>query len=317
MATITQLEYVLAVEKFGHFAKAAHACHISQPTLSQQVLKVEEELGIVIFDRMRKPIRLTEAGRSFVDQARVVLREHQKLLYVARHQNQQLSGDFRLALIPTVASSLMPFFLEGFARSFPQVSLYLEELKTSTILVDLKENRLDGAILASPLPEAELNVEPLYYEELFLYLAPHHPLTQEEVIDPLTLDASQMWMLQDGHCFRNQVATLCDLHAINSKVFPNVYFQSGSLDALCQIVKRSHGYTLIPSLMLEFMSEQDRFHQVRPFCDPVPVREISFVTRRHHWKADIVQALQDSIRRSLPDAMRREAGPQLNILEIC
>jgi LysR family hydrogen peroxide-inducible transcriptional activator len=246
MPTLTQLEYLLAVEKHRHFGKAAASCHVSQPTLSQQIHKLEAELDLVVFDRIQKPVIPTEAGRRFLEQARVVLREQERLLRFARRGGRGVSGEFRLGTIPTVATNLVPLFVGEFARAFPKVSLYIEELKTETILTELQHDRLDGALLATPLAQNGLNQRPLYYEPFLLYLSPRHPLLEKKTLTAADLDGSEMWMLQDGHCFRTQIVKFCSLPRERATVFKNIHFQSGSLDTLRNVVRRNRGYTMIP-----------------------------------------------------------------------
>lgn len=197
MPTLIQLQYALAVEKHRHFGKASKACHVTQPTLSQQLQKLEDEVGIILFDRTKKPILPTPEGHQFLEQARVVLREEEKLLHIARQsQSGAVSGDFKMAVIPTVASDLLPLFLKPFAKSFPDVRLFVEEMKTETILSELGNDRLDAAILATPIEGADFKVHPLYYEPFYVYLSAWHELLKHSAIARSDLDATQMWLLR-------------------------------------------------------------------------------------------------------------------------
>jgi LysR family hydrogen peroxide-inducible transcriptional activator len=317
MPTLTQLEYLLAVEKHRHFGKAAESCHISQPTLSQQIQKLESELDILIFDRIQKPVIPTEAGKRFLEQARVVLREQERLLRVVRRGGRGVSGEFRLGTIPTVASHLIPLFVSQFAEAFPQVELYIEELKTETILRELRNDALDGAVMATPLHQQGLKERPLYYEPFLLYLSVGHPLLAKRKLSPADLDGSEMWMLQDGHCFRTQIVNFCSLPRDKSTVFRNIHFQSGSLDTLRNVVRRNRGYTMIPALMAAALSPKEFESQVRPFRAPVPAREVSLVYRRDHWKVDMIEAIQRTIQAALPAHVVREKPGQHQVLEIC
>jgi LysR family transcriptional regulator, hydrogen peroxide-inducible genes activator len=303
MASLTQLEYVLAVEKYRHFGQAATACNISQPTLSQQIQKLEDELSIIVFDRIQKPIVPTDEGKRFIDQAKVVLREHARLIHGTRRGSTGLSGEFRLAVIPTVATYLIPLFLRDFSESCPNVELYIEELKTESIVAELRNDKLDGAILATPLPQQGFKEHPLYYEPFSLYATKGHPLLKRRSISAKDLEANQMWMLKDGNCFKAQVSTYCSINPDQDSVFPNIHFQSGSLDTLCKVIQKNHGYTLIPSLMTTLMNAGEVRAFVRPFASPAPSREISFVYRRDHWKLEIIQALKNCVRRSLPESV--------------
>jgi LysR family hydrogen peroxide-inducible transcriptional activator len=318
MPTLTQLEYVLSVERNRHFGKAAKACHISQPTLSQQIQKLEEELGITIFDRIQKPVIPTLPGRRFLDQARIVIREHERLLSIAAKKDAGLRGEFRLGIIPTVSSHLVPRFVSDFSGKFPGVRLFIDELKTESILEDLRADRLDGAILATPLHKNGLKETPLYYEPFLLYLCRQHPLLKKSQLTPADLDGAEMWMLNDGHCFRTQIVNFCSLAPNGGAVFKNVHFQSGSLDTLRNIVQNNRGYTMIPALMAQGMSAAELQAHVRPFRAPIPTREISLVYRRESWKTEMLHAIAETIMRNLPAelASPKQSAKQI-VLEIC
>ncbi len=317
MPTLTQLEYVLAVDKHRHFGKAAKACHISQPTLSQQIQKLEDELSLVVFDRIQKPIVPTAEGQRFLLQAKVVIREHQRLLHTARKGSQGVSGEFRLAVIPTVAVYLIPLFLRDFSERFPSVELFIDELKTETIIDELKNDRIDGAILATPLLQPGFKEHPLYYEPFALYATKGHPLLSKAKISPKDLDGSQMWMLQDGNCFKTQVSNYCSISPSQDTVLKNIHFQSGSLNTLCHVIQKNSGYTLIPELLTSLMSAAEVRASVRPFNSPAPTREISFVYRRDHWKLEMIGALEKSVMKSLPAQVSTVRGKDQRVVEIC
>lgn len=317
MPTLSQLQYVLAVERYRHFGKAADACHITQPTLSQQIQKLEDELDIIVFDRIQKPIIPTEEGRVFIQQAKLVVREFQRLVYRSKKGAEGLEGEFRLAIIPTIASFLIPFFVRHFSQACPRVELFIEELKTDTILEELKADRLDGAILATPLPQQGLKEHPLFYESFLLYLSEGHPLLKNKTLSREDLDGAQMWMLQDGNCFKNQVASFCSISPRQDTVLKNIHFQSGSLQTLRNLVRTGEGYTMIPYLMTLLMSDEERKNHVRSFRSPVPTREVSFVYRRDHWKLDMIAAIEKSIVASLPKGLSSKKTSEQLILEHC
>ena len=183
MATLTQLEYIVTVERLRHFGRAAEACHVSQPSLSMQIQKVEDEMGITIFDRIKKPVLPTENGKKFIEQAKIILRENQKLNAIAKHQNAEVSGEFKLGIIPTLAPYLLPLFIEDFSKAYPKVQLRIHELKTETIIHDLREDALDGALLATPLLVDGLKEKVLFYEKFFLYAGKDHALFNRKRID--------------------------------------------------------------------------------------------------------------------------------------
>jgi LysR family hydrogen peroxide-inducible transcriptional activator len=324
--TLTQLEYALAVERHRHFGRAAEACRVSQPTLSQQLAKLEDELEFPVFDRRQKPVLPTERGQAFLTQAAAVVREHQRLMELARAaRGGAPTGEFRLAVIPTVANSLMPLFVTGFARANSGVTLRIEELKTESILEELRRDRIDGALMATPLPEDGFHVRPLYYEPFLLYASPGHELLRRERLSAADLDAAELWMLQDGHCFGDQVATLCALPpareggpARTAGALANVEFRSGSLDTLRHVVRRNGGVTLIPALMAELLDPEERKRCVRSFRRPVPTREVSLVHRREHWKLDLIRAIEAAVGRAVPAALRKPApAGQATLLKVC
>jgi LysR family hydrogen peroxide-inducible transcriptional activator len=317
MASLTQLEYILAVEKHRHFGKAAKACHVSQPTLSQQIQKLEDDLDIVIFDRLQKPVIPTEEGIKFVNQAKVVINEHERLLHFAKSGAEGVTGDFRLAIIPTISSFLIPHFIGDFAKHFPKVELFIEEYKTETIMNELRNDRIDGAILATPTGETGFKEHPLYYEPMVVYAAANHPLLKKSKINPKDMDASELWLLKDGNCFKDQVANFCAISPTADTVFTNIHFQSGNLEVLKNIVFHTRGYTLIPAMMMQFMSKSEVEKHVRPFSGPAPVREVSFVYRRDHWKIEIIRAIKDMVLKNLPDSVFRQKSKDQLVLEIC
>lgn len=306
MPTLTQIDYIVAVEKMRHFGKAAKACHISQPTLSMQIQKVEEEIGFPLFDRMHKPILPTEKGRRFIEQAKILAHEHQKLIEISKRDENEISGEFRLGIIPTLTAYVIPLFIETFSKRYPRVQLAVDELKTDSIIEALHEDKLDAAIAATPLHEEGLKEKPLFYEPFQLYLSPHHPLLTKKKISQEDLDGGSMWLLQDGHCFRNQMIRFCSLKKTEG-VFKNIHFEGGSLETLKQLVKSSRGYTLIPWLLGNQLSKEEKENHVREFLPPVPAREVSLLYRRGQWKLDILQALEKTLLEKVPVSLR---GPQ-------
>ncbi len=315
MLSITQLEYLVAVEKFRHFGKAANHCHVTQPTLSMQIQKVEDEIGYPIFDRMKKPISPTEKGLRFLLQAKVLLREHQKLVDLSKNQSSEVSGDFRLGVIPTVAPYLIPLFIETFSLEFPKVQLIIDELKTDTILQRLNEDSLDAAIMATPLHEENLKERPLYIEPFYLYVAKNHPLSSRKRIREDDLEGSQMWLLEDGHCFRSQIVRYCSLK-VREGVFPNVQFEGGNLDTLRYVIRKSRGYTLVPALLVETLTEAEKRDYVREFERPVPAREIGLVHRRDQWKTDVLAALEKTVKTRIPKEFLEPNPKRQQILDV-
>ncbi len=315
MPSLTQLEYIVAVDKHKHFGKAAEDCHVTQPTLSMQIQKVEEEIGYPLFDRLKKPIAATAKGQRFITQAKVLLFEHHKLMDLSRQQSTELSGDLRLGVIPTIAPYLLPLFIESVSKKFPKLQLIIDELKTETIIQMLKEDRLDAGILATPLHETTIKERPIYYEPFYLYVSKSHPLNARKRIKEDDLQGHDMWLLTDGHCFRQQIVRYCSLNN-NEGVFPNVQFEGGNIDTLRNIIRKSQGYTLVPALFVEGLGEAEKREFIRPFENPVPTRQVSLVYRRDQWKSDILDALMEGIQKKLPPELREHDPKRQEILAI-
>jgi LysR family hydrogen peroxide-inducible transcriptional activator len=315
MPSISQLEYIVAVEKHRHFGKAAEQCHVTQPTLSMQIQKVEEEVGFPIFDRIKKPVVPTAKGLRFINQAKILLHEHHKLMDLSRTQSEEVSGELKLGVIPTIAPYLLPLFIESFSKEYPKIRLTIDELKTETIVQLLGEDALDAGIVATPLNEAGLRERPIFYEPFYLYVSKHDPLNIRKRIKEEDLNGGEMWLLADGHCLRNQIVRYCGLDK-QAGVIPNVSFEGGNLDTLRNLIRKSHGYTLVPRLFVETLSESEKRDHVREFERPIPTREISLVYRRDQWKSDILKALQETIKKKLPQDLLNQDAKRLQVLAI-
>ena len=305
----------MAVGRLGHFGKASKECNVSQPSLSMQIQKVEEELGFFIFDRNRKPILPTDKGYRFLQQARIVLREHDKLVSLASSDANILSGEFSLGVIPTIATYILPLFLAEFSGRYPRIHLKIEEMKTSDIIARLKEDRLDAGILATPLKVPGIRERPVYYEPFYLYGSPDSDLLRHKKISPEAIDPNNLWLLQEGHCFRNQVINYCNF-ADRKGVFANVTFESGNLDTLINLVKRGKGYTLIPHLAMDSLSIDEIQNSVVEFQPPTPVREVSLVYSRDQWKKDIVEVLFNNILVNIPPQLKEKPGVDFEVVNI-
>ena len=314
MPTLTQLEYLVAVDQYRHFGKAAKACHVSQPTLSMQLKKLEEEYQLTFFDRSKQPILPTREGESLIAQAKTILREVGRLNHLSAHRSKAISGELKLALIPTVAPYLLPLFLGSFAMKYPELKVAIEELTTAQILEALERDQIDAAILATPLATDSLIERPLFYEPFELYISADHPLARSQQISEEKLDAKDLWLLTEGHCLRNQIVRICSLRG-KPGIFPNVRFESGTLQTLIHLVEQGHGYTLLPWLATQDISTSKRA-VLRPFSKPVPSREISLVSRRTQYKKNILDALETEIRASLPKELPQERTKRIEVIRL-
>ena len=315
MSTLTQLEYVLAVDDERHFGKAAKACHVSQPSLSAQIQKLEEELGLVIFDRSKKPILVTEAGREIILQARVIVREHKKLRTIADTKGLEPKGSFELAVIPTLASYVIPLFIGEFCERYPDVDLVVHEHKTDDIIRLLNNDELDAGLLVTPLRDDSLIERHLYYEAFYCYLNPNHHLKAKDEISESDLDCGDLWLLSEGHCFRNQMLKIC-ASGQNQCVFPNIRFESGNLDTLIKLVNANSGFTLLPQMAVDELSPADVSTHIKPFAPPMPTREVSLVYNRSFLKETVINALEKCIIENLPGHIKSLKRKHVQVVDI-
>lgn len=314
MPSLTQLEYIVAVHEQGHFGRAAEQCHVSQPSLSAQIQKAEEELGFPFFDRSRKPILATTLGLKVIQQSQVVLQEHAKLAEIAE-QLDEIAGEYRLGVIPTLSASLIPIFVQRFARSYPSVALKLKELKTQDVIRALKAGEIDGALIVTPLNIEGLFERPLFYEPFYVFTAKSHPLFQKKFVKERDLDTSSIWLLEEGHCFRDQVLSICSFKK-NHPPLQNLQFQSGSLETLIGLIRKGDGYTLLPRLSTTSLSGTEKKNQLKAFHKPVPTREVSLVTARKHYKQNIAEALAETILQEVPEELRTSLSAGQSVVPI-
>lgn len=290
--TITQLKYVLAVAEHKNFTLAAEKCFVTQPTLSMQIQKVEEELNIQIFDRTKKPIQLTDIGQKIVNQAKNIVIEADRIQDIVEQQKGFIGGEFKLGIIPTVMPTLLPMFLNNFIKKYPKVKLIIEELNTDEIITKLNNGHLDAAIAATPLAEEKIKEIVLYYEPFVAYIPENHQMFQKEEIEVEDLNLDEMLLLQDGHCFRNGILNLCK----NKNSTESGYFQiqSGSFETLIKLADEGLGTTLLPYLHTLDLKEADQT-KLRHFKEPKPAREVSLIYPKNELKIQIIDALRNTI----------------------
>ena len=290
--TITQLQYVLAVAEYKNFTLAAQKCFVTQPTLSMQIQKIEEELGIQIFDRTKKPIQLTDIGLKIVNQAKNIVNEADRIHDIVQHQKGFIGGEFRIGIIPTIMPTLLPMFLNNFIKKYPKVKLIIEELNTDEIISRLNNGRLDAAIAATPLSEDKIKEIVLYFEPFVAYIPKHHHSFKRQEIEVSDLNINDILLLQDGHCFRDGIINLCK-NNINSE---NNHFQleSGSFETLIKLADEGLGITLLPFLHTLNLSEKDK-EKLRHFKEPKPAREVSLIYPKTELKIHIIEALRSTI----------------------
>ena len=290
--TITQLHYVLAVAENQNFTKAAEKCFVTQPTLSMQIQKLEGELDILIFDRSKKPIELTEVGRKIVHQARNIVNESERIIDIVDQQKGFIGGEFKLGIIPTIMPTLLPMFLKSFIKKYPKVKLHIEEHTTDEIILRINEGHLDAAIVSTPLENDSIKERVLFYEPFVSYIPKNHRLSDKKLIDISDLEIDDMLLLEDGHCFKDGVINLCK--AFKKSVDDSFQLESGSIETLIKLSNEGLGMTLIPFLHTLDIKEKEK-ENLYHFNEPTPAREVSIIYHKSELKMQIIEALQDTI----------------------
>ena len=302
MPSIAQLEYIVAIDTHRNFGRAAKSCHVTQPTLSSGIAKLEDELGIILFDRSAQPIIPTNDGIPVIEQARNVLAEMTKISVLASGAAKEIAGSLSIGIIPTLSSYLIPLFLESFAERHPKLRIEIREMTTEEISESLSKEALDVGILALPIEAPSLQAMPLFHEPFYLYVHEGHPYAKKKSINPAELDGKDMWLLEEGHCFRNQVLQACKLRG-KRPAMGNVRFESGSLETLKRLVARGLGYTLVPHLAIAESGEADESAKIIKFTKPMPAREIGLIFRRLQLKRPAIEALAVAIKEHLPRSL--------------
>ncbi len=305
--SLTQLEYIVAVEKHKNFRAAAKSCHVTQPTLSMQIQKLEEQLGVTIFDRSSQPVQLTPLGQKIVDQSRLVLSHASLIGELISEARTEVAGDLRIAVIPTLAPYLLPLFVEQFVNTYPKINLKVEESKTDDIIRDLAQNQIDVGLLVTPLHEKLLLEFPLFQEPFYIYANAESDLAKLDVVHDYDLVGHELLLLSEGHCMRDQMVRVCRQrrqHSENGK--SRLRFESGSIETLCHLVEMGQGYTVVPHLSKKWLTSHSG--KLIRFSDPQPSREVSLIVHRSFVKDAVLNALRDCIIQSVPrDLLRPES----------
>jgi len=290
--TITQLYYVLAVAEQQNFTKAAETCFVTQPTLSMQIQKLEEELDVLIFDRSKKPIELTEVGKKIVSQAKNIVNESYRIQDIVDQEKGFIGGEFRLGIIPTIMPTLLPMFLKTFIKKYPKIKLKIEELTTDEIISRIKEGHLDAAIAATPLENEYIKERVLYFEPFVGYIPEHHRLHNKQKLNTTDLEIDDMLLLEDGHCFRDGVINLCK--ALKTHNEDQFQLESGSIETLIKLSNEGLGMTLLPYLHTLDFSDTAK-HNLHFFNEPSPAREVSLLYHKSELKMQIIDAMHNVI----------------------
>jgi len=290
--TIAQLKYLLAVAKHLNFTKASQECHVTQPTLSMQIQKLEDELGVLIFDRNKKPIKITEIGQKIIEQAKTIVNESARINDLVQQEKGYIGGDYKLGIIPTMVSTVLPMFLQTFIKKYPEVSIEIIEIPTEQMMEALLDGKLDAGIAATPLEEEKIVERPLYYEPFVGFIPETHRLFQKKLLDEQDLDVKDILLLDEGHCFRDNILNICRMTSNEPKQFD---LKIGNFDALIKLSKDGMGMTLLPYLQTEDLCEKDRKY-LRNFKKPEPAREVSLIHAKDIFKKNITDALFKTIK---------------------
>jgi LysR family hydrogen peroxide-inducible transcriptional activator len=290
--TITQLKYVLSVAEYQNFTVAAEHSFVTQPTLSMQIQKLEDELDVQIFNRSKKPIELTDVGEKIVEQAKIIVNESNRISDIVHQHKGYIGGEFRLGIIPTIMPTLLPMFLNNFTNRYPKVKLIIEELTTEEIIRKLMDGHIDAGLAATPLQNEAIKERPLYYEPFIGLIPEGHRLFNQKNIDTEELEMDDILLLEDGHCFKESVINLCRTYKADNK--KGFRLESGSFDTLIKLSKEGLGMTLLPYLHTLDLNDSDKKY-IREFSSPPPAREVSLIFHKSQLKMQLIDALKNTI----------------------
>ncbi len=308
---IQQLEYIIAVDRFKNFTRAAEYCYVTQATLSAMIKKLEVELDIVLFDRTPKAVYTTDPGLEIIEEAKKIVLHSQLLAEKAKKIKGSIAGEIKIGIIPTIANSLLPRIVKPLLEVYPDLKLEISELTTDHIIRQLREGHIDIGILATPIEATDIEKVVLFHESLMVY---GDVSTDKKYILPEEIRAHKIWLFEEGHCLREQFIQLCSLKK-DEETVKNLKLEASSFDTLLNMVDEFGGLTLIPELYYQTLAEERR-GKVTPFNAPVPVREMSIVFHKPHAKGRIIKALADLIRSNVNETLRSHQVPdgELNVV---
>lgn len=310
--TLVQLEYIVALDRYRHFASAAANCFVTQPTLSMQIHKLEEELGIKIFDRSKQPVIPTEAGAEVIEHAKRIISERDQLHEMIHTKKGVISGELRVGIIPTLAPYLLPLFVHRFTEKFPNVKLIVNEMMTDLIISRLREGTIHAGILVTPLQEYGIKEDVLFYEELLVYVSKNNDDFRKNYVLAQDIDPNKLWLLEEGHCFRSQIMNLCELQKA-SKEGHSFEYEAGSIETLRRMVELTDGITILPELATMDLNAKQQ-QQLRLFKRPAPMREVSLVVHRDFVKKRLIEILKKEIIAAVPEKIKKNRNS--NVLPV-
>lgn len=309
--TLLQLEYALALKKLRNYGKAAKSVGISQPALSIQIKKLEEELGLPLFDRSRKTVSITKSGEAFLERAQLLLTQSKQLKELAFSLSEAFTGKIEVGIIPTLAPYLLPLFIQKLNEEHPNLKVRVREAITEEIIAGIKSGELDFGIISTPI-ETKTNFDfiPLFYERFLLFVSNQHFLFGEKEVAIDQVPVKDIWLLKEGNCLRNQIDNICEISE-QKEITPNLfYFESNSIESLCRIVELKGGITFLPELTtIQFDSERE--HLIKELAGPKRVREISIVHLSNHVRQHIIEKIGHLIRSSVPKKLLKKEDMHL------
>lgn len=297
--TLQQLEYILAVNQFRHFAKAAEYCRVTQPTLSAMIQKLEEELDTRIFDRSQQPVCPTPVGIHIIEQAQNILVQANRIKNIIEEEKHSLTGTFKLGILPTVAPYLLPRFFPQLMKKYPDLDIRVVEMKTNDIKKALQTGEIDAGIVASLAGMEELQQTPLFYEQFFAYVSREDALFNNEVIRTSDLNGEQLWLLDEGHCFRDQLVRFCQMKSARAS---QLAYHLGSMETFMRMVESGKGVTFIPELAVLQLGDTQK-ELVRSFAIPCPTRQVVLLTNKNFIRHTLLEVLVKEIKLSVPKEM--------------
>lgn len=303
---LQQLEYILAVDTFRHFARAAEHCHVTQPTLSMMIQRLEEELDVKIFDRTSQPVQPTIPGKKIINQARAVLYQTSLIKDIVNEEKTTLKGTFHLAILPTIAPYLLPRFFQQLMEKYPELDIRIVETKTNQALSALQSGEVDAAVIASEMNENKIQSETLYYEQFFGYVSRNESIFDNQLIRSSDINGERLWLLDEGRCFRDQLVRFCKMEKVKLR---QAAYRLGSMETFMRMVESGNGITFIPELAVMQLNHEQK-ELVRPFAIPRPARQITIATRTDFIRHSILATIKDSIRQSVPKEMLTLRGDQ-------
>lgn len=293
--TLVQMEYIIALDTHRHFVKASKSCFVTQPTLTMQVKKLENEIGTLLFDRSKKPLEPTQIGKQFIEKAREILREVIQMEGIVSEERFSIEGTFTIGIIPTLAPYLLPLFLPKFVQKNPKTKLIIQELESLEMIKRMKEETVDVGIIVTPLLEKAIREIPLFYEPFLAYLPEGHSLLNKDKITANELNDENALILSEGHCFRNQSLKICNQNLKENTL--GFEYQSGSIETLKRMVENGLGYTLVPELSV---LKDENNPNIKRFQAMEPVREVSIACHKSFAKEHLIEILREAILDEIP-----------------